>query len=163
VRRLLGAPVSEPVRSAAARRPTHNLAWILLEQSGEGGAGLRAIVADDVTWTVADLRERTADMATAFAALGIRAGDIVRRDRLKQPGRNPDDVSLRACIGDAAQKFQEDSDRAFKIGAASALRPEASDVRAKAVSRKVTRSLGELPLRATDSQLADKQQHGNGI
>jgi len=77
VRARLGAPVTGPVSNLAARRPTHNLAWILLEQSGERAAGLRAIVAEDVTWTVADLRERTAEMAAAFAGLGIRAGDIV--------------------------------------------------------------------------------------
>ena len=47
----LGVPVTAPVRSPAARRTTHNLAWILLEQSGPRAAGLRAVVAEDVTWT----------------------------------------------------------------------------------------------------------------
>jgi acyl-coenzyme A synthetase/AMP-(fatty) acid ligase len=69
--------VSDPVRSSAARRATHNLAWVLLEQSGERAAGLRAVVTDDLTWTVAELRARTAAMSAAFADHGISAGDIV--------------------------------------------------------------------------------------
>jgi acyl-coenzyme A synthetase/AMP-(fatty) acid ligase len=65
------------VSSSAARRTTQNLAWILLEQSGQRAAGLRAVVTDDATWTVADVRERTVAMAAAFARLGVGAGDIV--------------------------------------------------------------------------------------
>ncbi len=73
----LGVPVTAPVGKPAARRTTHNLAWILLEQSGPDAAGLRAVVTEDLTWTMADVREHAAGMAAAFASLGIRAGDIV--------------------------------------------------------------------------------------
>ena len=73
----LGVPVTAPVGNPAARRTTHNLAWILLEQSGPDAAGLRAVVTEDLTWTMADVREHAAGMAVAFASLGIQAGDIV--------------------------------------------------------------------------------------
>lgn len=72
-----GAPVTAPLSSSAARRATHNLAWTLLEQSGDRAAGLRAVVTADATWTVGDLRERTVAMAAALAARGIGRGDIV--------------------------------------------------------------------------------------
>jgi len=74
---LHGVRVSGPGRSSAARWATHNLAWVLLEQPGERAAGLRAVVTEDVTWTVAELRARTAAMSVALADHGISAGDIV--------------------------------------------------------------------------------------
>ncbi len=45
----LGVPVTAPFGKPAARRTTHNLAWILLEQSGPDAAGLRAVVTEDLT------------------------------------------------------------------------------------------------------------------
>jgi acyl-coenzyme A synthetase/AMP-(fatty) acid ligase len=73
----LGAPMTAPVRNSAAARTAHNLAWILLEQSGEPAGKLRALVTAEATWTLADLRDRTVGMAAALTARGIGRRDIV--------------------------------------------------------------------------------------
>src|SRR5438067_9231950 len=39
--------------------------------------------------------------------VGDVGSDVIRRDRLEQAGRKPDNVSIHTCIGDAAEEFHE--------------------------------------------------------
>ncbi len=67
-------------------RSIHNLASILLEQRAVSAPDARAVVWDGGSWSVAQLRERTVQMAGVFAAQGIGLGDVVLLRAPDSPG-----------------------------------------------------------------------------
>ena len=79
---------------------THDLTRVAnrLQVAGDYFIERRSLRARDLDDAVARRRERH---------IGNAGGDVVRRDRLEQAGRKPDDVSVRTCIGNGAEEFQE--------------------------------------------------------
>src|SRR5215472_8585328 len=69
-----------------------------LQVAGDDFVERRALRAGDLDNAVARRGERH---------LGDGLGNIVRRDRLEQAGRNPDDVPIRTRIGDGAEEFHK--------------------------------------------------------
>src|SRR3954471_15928210 len=79
---------------------SHDLAWVAegFQIAGYNLVERRAFRAGDLDDAVCRLRE---------CHIGDDGGNIVRRDRLEQAGRNPHLIALRARSGDRAKEFQE--------------------------------------------------------
>src|SRR5215207_242718 len=79
---------------------SHDLAWVSdsLQIAGYDLVERRAFRAGDLDDAVCRLRE---------CHIGDDGGNIVRRDRLEQAGRNPHLIAFRTGSGDAAKKLQE--------------------------------------------------------
>ena len=69
-----------------------------LQIAGDDFVERRSFRASDLDDTVSRRRERHT---------GNDGSNVVRRDGLEQAGRDPDQVSIRTHVGDAAEEFQE--------------------------------------------------------